>query len=67
MHPLLNIAVRAARRAGEIIVRSLVRLESLQVSSKGRNDYVSEVDRNAEAAIIDRHNTAQRPDMPGQG
>jgi myo-inositol-1(or 4)-monophosphatase len=52
MHPLLNIAVRAARRAGEIIVRSLVRLDSLQVSSKGRNDYVSEVDRAAEREII---------------
>jgi myo-inositol-1(or 4)-monophosphatase len=52
MHPLLNIAVRAARRAGEIIVRSLVRLDSLQVSSKGRNDYVSEVDRSAEREII---------------
>ncbi|MGH8206708.1 MAG: inositol monophosphatase family protein [Steroidobacteraceae bacterium] len=52
MHPLLNIAVRAARRAGEIIVRSLTRLESLQVSSKGRNDYVSEVDRAAEREII---------------
>jgi myo-inositol-1(or 4)-monophosphatase len=53
MHPLLNIAVRAARRAGEIIVRSLVRLESIEVTSKGRNDYVSEVDRAAEREIID--------------
>ena len=52
MHPLLNIAVRAARRAGEIIVRSLVRLESLEVTSKGRNDYVSEIDRAAEREII---------------
>jgi myo-inositol-1(or 4)-monophosphatase len=52
MHPLLNIAVRAARRAGEIIVRSLVRLESLEVSTKGRNDYVSDVDRAAEREII---------------
>jgi len=52
MHPLLNIAVRAARRAGEVIVRSLTQLESLQVSSKGRNDYVSEVDRAAEREII---------------
>ncbi|HEX4025252.1 MAG TPA: inositol monophosphatase family protein [Steroidobacteraceae bacterium] len=52
MHPLLNIAVRAARRAGEIIVRSLTHLESLQVASKGRNDYVSEVDRAAEREII---------------
>src|SRR5579863_9673433 len=53
MHPLLNIAVRAARRAGEIIVRSLVRLESLEVTSKGRNDFVSEVDRAAERDIIE--------------
>ena len=53
MHPLLNIAVRAARRAGEVIVRSLVRLESLEVTSKGRNDFVSEIDRAAERDIID--------------
>src|ERR1700722_15589465 len=53
MHPLLTIAVRAARRAGETIVRSLVRLESLEVTSKGRNDYVSEIDRSAEREIIE--------------
>ncbi|HEX4375879.1 MAG TPA: inositol monophosphatase family protein [Steroidobacteraceae bacterium] len=53
MHPLLNIAVKAARRAGEIIVRSLVRLESLEITSKGRNDYVSDVDRAAERDIIE--------------
>jgi myo-inositol-1(or 4)-monophosphatase len=52
MHPLLNIAVRAARRAGEVIVRSLNHLDSLTVTSKGRNDFVSEVDRAAEAEII---------------
>jgi len=50
--PLLNIAVRAARRAGELIVRSLNRLESLTVASKGRNDFVTEVDRAAEREII---------------
>jgi len=52
VQPLLNIAVRAARRAGELIVRSLNRLESLTVSSKGRNDFVTEVDRAAEQEII---------------
>jgi len=52
VHPLLNIAIRAARRAGEVIVRSLNRLESLTITSKGRNDFVSEVDRNAEQEII---------------
>jgi myo-inositol-1(or 4)-monophosphatase len=52
VQPLLNIAVRAARRAGEVIVRSMNRLESLTIASKGRNDYVTEVDRAAEAEII---------------
>ena len=52
MQPLLNLAVRAARRAGEVIVRSINKLESIEVSSKGRNDYVTEVDRAAEADII---------------
>ena len=53
MHPLLNIAIRAARRAGEVIARSIPRLESLQVTVKGRNDYVSEIDQAAEREIID--------------
>ena len=52
MHPLLNIAVGAARRAGEVIVRSLDRVGALVVSEKGRNDFVSEVDRAAEQALI---------------
>jgi len=51
-HALLNIAVRAARRAGEIIVRALPRLEGLQVASKGRNDFVTEIDHAAEREII---------------
>src|SRR5262252_5364996 len=42
----------AARAAGEVIIRSLNRLESLTITSKGRNDFVSEVDHAAEAAII---------------
>ena len=52
MHPLLNIAIRAARRAGDSIVRSLGRLDSLKVDTKGRNDFVTDVDRRAEAEII---------------
>ena len=52
MHPMLNIAVRAARSAGNIISRSMARLDSLSVQLKDRNDFVTEVDRNAEAAII---------------
>lgn len=53
MNPTTNIAVRAARQAGNVIMRSFTRLDSLTVSEKQVNDYVSEVDRNAEQAIID--------------
>ena len=52
MHPLLNIAIRAARRAGEVIARSVPRLESIEIHAKERHDYVTEVDRSAELEII---------------
>ena len=50
---MLNIAVRAARRAGTIILRSQARLDMVKVDLKGRRDYVSNTDRDAEAAIIE--------------
>jgi myo-inositol-1(or 4)-monophosphatase len=49
---MLNIAVRAARNAGDIIVRHLNHLDRLTIASKERNDFVSEVDRQAEDEII---------------
>ncbi|CAB1277045.1 inositol monophosphatase family protein [Candidatus Nitrosacidococcus tergens] len=52
MHPLLNIATQAARNAGNIIVRSLDRVNHLEITEKGRNDFVSDVDRFAEQEII---------------
>jgi myo-inositol-1(or 4)-monophosphatase len=52
MHPTLNIAVKAARRAGSVINRASFDLDKLTVEQKGQNDYVSEVDRAAEAAIV---------------
>src|SRR5487761_2193068 len=52
MHPLLNIGMRAARRAGDSIVRSLSRLDSLKIDTKGRNDFVTDVDRKAESDIM---------------
>ncbi len=52
MHPLVNIAVGAARRAGETIVRNLDRIGGVTVTEKSRNDFVSEVDRAAEQVLI---------------
>ena len=51
-HPMLNIGIRAARRAGEVIVRSMNRLHQLEVRRKDRNDFVTEVDLRAEAEIV---------------
>src|SRR3954462_14819074 len=52
MHPMLNTAVKAARRAGNIINRATRNLDLLAVREKAVNDFVSEVDRDAEQAII---------------
>ena len=52
MHPMLNTAVKAARRAATIINRASQNLDILAVTEKNANDYVSEVDRAAEDAII---------------
>ncbi|MFQ5995791.1 MAG: inositol monophosphatase family protein [Acidiferrobacterales bacterium] len=52
MHPILNTAVKAARRAGNIIMRHSDQLDRLAIEAKGRNDFVSQVDRLAEAEII---------------
>jgi len=58
MHPMLNTAVKAARRAGAIITRGSMDLDRLVVRTKKDNDYVSEVDQKAEEAIIDTLLTA---------
>jgi len=52
MHPMLNIAVKAARRAGGIINRASRNLDVIAYKEKAANDFVSEVDREAEQAII---------------
>jgi len=52
MHPMLNIAVKAARRAGNLIHRAADNLDHLTVTKKSNADYVSEVDRAAERTII---------------
>jgi myo-inositol-1(or 4)-monophosphatase len=53
MHPMLNIAVRAARRAGSIINRAALDGGGLEVRAKQRNDFVTRVDHAAEEAIIE--------------
>ncbi len=63
MHPTLNIAVRAARSAGNVIIRNLDRLDSLAVHTKDRNDFVTEVDQQAEKEII----SILRKAYPGHG
>ena len=52
MHGILNIAVRAAREAAVIMIRNLNRIERLEVLQKRHNEFVSQVDRLAEEAII---------------
>jgi len=53
LHPMLNVAIKAARAAGAIINRAALDVDLLKVNMKGPNDFVSEVDRAAEAAIIE--------------
>ena len=53
LHPMLNIAIKAARAAGAIINRGSQDLDILKVTRKGPNDFVSEIDQLAEAAIIE--------------
>ena len=53
MHPTLNIAIKAARRAGQIINRASLDLGQVKVATKQQSDYVTEIDKAAEAAIIE--------------
>jgi myo-inositol-1(or 4)-monophosphatase len=53
VHPILTIAVRAARKAGSIINRAAVGGASLNVRAKQANDFVTQIDQAAEEAIID--------------
>lgn len=52
MHPILNVATKAAREAGKIINRASQDVGALKILTKDYNDFVSEVDRSAEEAII---------------
>ncbi len=52
MHPLVNIAVSAARAGGNFIMRNFERSDQLVIERKSRNDFVTQVDRGAEQEII---------------
>lgn len=53
MHALQNVAVMAARRGGAVLLRHLNKLDKIRVEKKGHNDFVSDADRAAEAAVIE--------------
>ena len=63
LHPMLNVAIKAARAAGAIINRAALDVEAVRVSLKQTNDFVTEVDQAAEAIIIETLLTA----YPGHG
>ncbi|MFN3377157.1 MAG: inositol monophosphatase family protein [Burkholderiaceae bacterium] len=63
LHPMLNVAIKAARAAGALINRAALDVESVRISQKQVNDFVTEVDHAAEQAIIDTLLTA----YPGHG
>ncbi len=52
MNPLTNIAARAAREAGKLLLRYFNRMENIPVEEKQANDFVTEVDRASEQIII---------------
>lgn len=53
MHPYVNIAVKAARRAGKVITRYMGEFDTFKTQEKGLNDFVTRIDRAAEDEIID--------------
>ena len=63
LHPMINVAIKAAREAGKIINRAALDVESVRVSQKQVNDFVTEVDQASEQIIIETLLTA----YPGHG
>jgi myo-inositol-1(or 4)-monophosphatase len=53
LHPMLNVAVKAARAAGAIINRAALDVEAVRISQKQVNDFVTEVDHASEKVIIE--------------
>ena len=66
MHPMANTALHAARRAGQILLQGMDRLDRIHVEEKAPNDFVSSIDRQAEDAIAESLNKAY-PDCAIRG
>ncbi len=63
LHPMLNVAVKAAREAGKLINRAALDVEAVRINQKQINDFVTEVDHAAEKVIIETLMAA----YPGHG
>ncbi len=63
LHPMINVAIKAARAAGAIINRAALDVESVRISQKLVNDFVTDVDHASEKVIIETLLTA----YPGHG
>ncbi|OGT44539.1 MAG: inositol monophosphatase [Gammaproteobacteria bacterium RIFCSPHIGHO2_12_FULL_38_11] len=53
MHPMLNIAIQAARQASKIMLRALDQMDKIEITEKNPNDFVTQVDRVSEEIIIE--------------
>lgn len=53
MNPFLNTAFKAARRAGQMMIRAAGNLDAVKTDSKAFNDFVSDVDRNSEIILVE--------------
>ena len=63
LHPMINVAIKAARAAGAIINRAALDVEAMRISQKQVNDFVTDVDHASEQVIIETLLTA----YPGHG
>ncbi len=53
MHPLVNIAISAARQASKVILHAMDNMDKVKTSTKGHNDFVTDIDKKSEQIIID--------------
>lgn len=54
MEPMINVALKAARTAGELVMRADSKRDRIKIDEKGQNDFVTEVDHAAEREIVEQ-------------